>query len=193
MDSCTGQMELSGCQHIIENSCFSRKLKCHFKKLWQLKYDLNNICGADVFMKPLFLDHDLFAFQEWEYEGIYPAQYDRKFIFEIFKYGSEQMEGDGWSSTRQFGTDGQTEQWNKEDQKVKSRDLRSVAALQDTSVGWLGLLTLTVVSTCMGDCQEYQPVRKHHMLHTSVHDSTCDSSRPPSARYQSAHEGHHKV
>ena len=98
---------------------------------------------------------------------------DRKFIFEIFKYGSEQMEGDCWSSARQFGTcfcaDGQTEQWNKEDQKVKSRDLRSVAALQDTSVGWLGLLTLTVVSTCMGDCQEYQPVRKHHMLHTSVH------------------------
>ena len=98
---------------------------------------------------------------------------DRKFIFEIFKYGSEQMEGDGWSSARQFGTcicaDGLTEQWNEEDQKVKSRDLWSVAVLQDTSLGWLGLLTLTVVSTCMGDCQEYQPVRKHHMLHTSVH------------------------
>ena len=59
---------------------------------------------------------------------------DRKFIFEIFKYGSEQMEGDGCSSARQFGTclcaDEQTEQWNKEDQKV-----RSVTALQDTSVG----------------------------------------------------------
>ena len=64
MDSCTGQIELPGCQHIIENSCFSRKLKCHFKKLWQLKYDLNNICGADVFMKPLFLDHDLFVLQD---------------------------------------------------------------------------------------------------------------------------------
>ena len=97
---------------------------------------------------------------------------DRKFIFEIFKYGSEQMEGDGWSSARQFGTclcaDGQTEQWNKEDQKVKSRDLRSVAALQDTSVGWLGHGLLYNSSTCMGDYQEYQPVRKHHMLHTSV-------------------------
>ena len=49
------------------------------------------------------------------------------------------MEGDGRSSARQFGTclciDGQTEQWNKEDHKVKSRDLRSVAALLDTSVG----------------------------------------------------------
>ena len=106
--------------------------------MWQLKYDLNYICGADVFMKPLFLDHDLFAFQEWVRMKAYTQLNDRKFIFEIFKYGSEQMEGDGWSSARKFGTclraDDQTEQWNKEDQKVKSRDLRSVAALQDTSV-----------------------------------------------------------
>jgi hypothetical protein len=55
---------------------------------------------------------------------------------------------------------------------VKSRDLRSVAALQDTSVEWLGLLTLTVVSTCMGDCQEHQPVRKHHICW--IPPSTCD-------------------
>ena len=59
------------------------------------------------------------------------------------------MEGDGRSSARQFGTclciDGQTEQWNKEDQKVKSRDLRSV---RGGAPGYLsgmiiGLLTST--------------------------------------------------
>ena len=139
---------------------------------------------------------------------------DRKFIFEIFKYGSEQMEGDGWSSARQFGTclcaDGQTEQWNEEDQKVKSRDLWSVAALQDTSLGWLGLLTLTVVSTCMGDChpgvsacQETSYPAYLHPHVTSPYYRTrwrnqaledrLHPLRPPSARYQSPHQGHHKV
>ena len=68
---------------------------------------------------------------------------NRKFIHETFKYGSkvsEQMEGDDQSSARQFGTclcvDGQTERWNKEYQKMKSRDLKSVVVLQDISVGW---------------------------------------------------------
>ena len=49
------------------------------------------------------------------------------------------MEGDDQSSARQFGTclcvDGQTERWNKEYQKMKSRDLKSVVVLQDISVG----------------------------------------------------------
>ena len=60
----------------------------------------------------------------------------RKFIFEIFKYGY--MEVNKWkdcSAQSCLCADGQTEQWNEEDQKVKSRDLWSVAALQDTSLG----------------------------------------------------------
>ena len=60
--------------------------------------------------------------------------------------------------------------------KVKSRDLRSVAALQDTSVEWLGLLTLTVVSTCMGDChprvsacqETSYPATSIHMWHSLI-------------------------
>jgi hypothetical protein len=124
VDSCTGQMELPGCQLVTENWCFLQQLRCHFKMLWQLNYDFNNVCSWCVLWRHTQLNN-------------------RKFIYETFKYGSkvtEQMEGDDRSSARQFGTclcvDGQTERWNKEDQKMKSRDLKSVVVLQDTSVGW---------------------------------------------------------